>query len=63
MASWYRKFLKDFATIAEPLTALMKKDRRYELGDARQEVFEKIKTLIAFPPILARPSLDAQFVV
>ena len=30
MASWYRKFLKDIATIAEPLTALTKKDRRYE---------------------------------
>ena len=36
MASWYRKFLKNFATTTEPLTALTKKDRRYEWGDAQQ---------------------------
>ena len=35
VASWYRKFLKDFATTAEPLTALTKKDRLYEWGDAQ----------------------------
>ena len=63
MALWYRKFLKDFATIAEPLTVLTKKDRRYEWGDAQQETFEKIKTLIASAPILARPSFDTQFVI
>ena len=63
MASWYRKFLKDFATIAEPLTVLTKKDRRYEWGDAQQEAFEKIKALIASAPMLARPAFDAQFIV
>ena len=47
MASWYRKFLADFATIAEPLTSLTKKDRRYEWGAAQQEAFEKVKALIA----------------
>ena len=29
MASWYRKFLKDFATVAEPLTCLLKKSNKY----------------------------------
>ena len=62
MASWYRKFLKDFATIAEPLIALTKKDRRYEWGDVQQEAFEKIKALVASAPVLARPVFDAQFV-
>ena len=63
MASWYRKFLKDFATIAEPLTALTKKDRRSEREDAQQEAFEKIKALVSSAPVLARPTFDAQFVV
>ena len=63
MASWHRKFLKDFATIAEPLTALTKKDRQYEWGDVQEEAFEKIKALIASAPVLARPVFDAQFVV
>ena len=30
MASWYRKFLPEFATIADPLTRLTKKNFRYE---------------------------------
>ena len=63
MASWYRKFLKDFATITEPLAALTKKDRRYEWGGAQQEAFEKIKALIASAPVLARSAFEAQFVV
>ena len=54
MASWYRKFLKAFGTSAEPLTALTKKDRRYEWGDAQQEAFEKIKASCLQP----RYSLD-----
>ena len=33
MVSWYRDFLKDFATFAAPLTVLTKKDRRYEWGE------------------------------
>ena len=49
MDFWYRKFLKDFATIAEPLTALTKKDRRYEWGDTQQEAFE-IKALVSPAP-------------
>ena len=63
MASWYRKFLADIATIAEPLTSLTKKDRRYEWGAAQQEAFEKVKALIASAPVLARPSFNAQLVV
>ena len=63
MASWYRKFLKDFATIAEPLTALTKKDRRDKWGNAQQEAFEKIKALIALALVLAKPAFDAQFIV
>ena len=56
-ASWYRKFLADFATIAEPLTFLTKKDRRYE------GTFEKVRALIATASVLARPSFNALFVV
>ena len=57
------KFLEDVATIAEPLTALMKKDRRYEWGDTQQEAFEKIKALLSSAPVVARPSFEIQFVV
>ena len=54
MASWYRKFLKDFATLTAPLTALTKKDRRYEWGEQQQEAFERIKGLIVSALVLVR---------
>ena len=59
MASGYRKFLTDFATIAEPLTSLSKKDRRYEWRAMQPEAFERVNALIASAPVLARLSFDA----
>ena len=57
MGSWYRKFLKDFATLAEPLTRLNKKDRRYECTDEQQEAFNYIQAIVVSAPIQSRPNL------
>ena len=63
MASWYRKFLPDFATIAESLTRLTKQSVAYEWGETEQSAFEQIKALIASAPVLHRPSFNHQFVI
>ena len=63
MASWYTKFLKDFATLAEPLTRLTKKDRRYEWTDEQHEAFDHIQAFVASAPILSRPNFEEQFVL
>ncbi|MBJ4389643.1 hypothetical protein JGE18_25535, partial [Salmonella enterica subsp. enterica serovar Typhimurium] len=63
MASWHRKFLKDLATIAEPLTRLLKKGRRYEWGEEQQAAFEQIKALLATAPVLQSPRFDEEFVI
>lgn len=34
MASWYRRFIPDFATIAKPLHHLLKKSQRWQWGEA-----------------------------
>ena len=55
LASYYRKFVKGFATIAEPLTALTKKLVRFTWTPQTQEAFELLKqalmnaTSLAFP--------------
>jgi len=55
LASYYRKFVKGFATIAEPLTALTKKMVRFVWTPQAQEAFETLKqalmdaTSLAFP--------------
>ena len=55
MASWYRKFLQILASIAELLTSLTCKGRKYEWTD--------IKAVIAPAPVLTRPNIEAQFVL
>ena len=47
MASWYRKFLPDFATIADSLTRLTKKNFKYVWEEEQQRSFEHIKALVA----------------
>jgi len=55
LASYYRKFVKGFATIAERLTALNKKMVRYSWTPQAQDAFERLKqalidvTSLAFP--------------
>lgn len=63
MASWYRKFMKDFAKIAEPLTYLTKKEVKYHWGEEQQEAFEKLKCLIMTAPVLHRPHPEGQFII
>ena len=54
-ASYYRKFVKGFATIAEPLMALNKKMVRFSWTPQAQDAFERLKqalmdvTSLAFP--------------
>ena len=50
MASWYRKFLQDFATLTDPLTGLTTKGRKYEWGKAQETALQTTKALIASVP-------------
>ena len=44
LASYYRRFIKHFATLAEPLTSLMQgKSKSFVWTDEAQEAFEKLK--------------------
>jgi len=55
LASYYRRFVKGFATIAEPLTRLTRKMARFEWTEEAQLAFEALKkalveaTSMAFP--------------
>ena len=63
MASWYRKFLPDFARIADPLTRLTKKNFRYMWEEEQQQAFDHIKALISTAPVLHRPDFASRFVI
>lgn len=51
-ANYYRRFIKDFSKIANPLTELTKKDRPFEWNDKAQVAFEQLKEAILSEPVL-----------
>jgi len=55
LASYYRKFVKGFATIAEPLTKLTKKNVRFEWSDEAQTAFDTLKQALQDATSLAYP--------
>ena len=63
MASWYRRFIPDYATIAEPLTRLTRKNQKFEWLDEQQSAFERLKAMIMLAPTLQRPDPNSLFVV
>ena len=63
MASWYRRFIKDYATIADPLNKLTKKDIKSMWEEAQETAFQIIKKAISEAPLLHRPDPNAEFCI
>ncbi len=62
LASYYRKFIKNFAKIAAPLTNLLKKSIvTYEWEGACDETFETLKGILVKASMLKLPDFDKDF--
>ncbi|XP_066267523.1 uncharacterized protein [Branchiostoma lanceolatum] len=61
LASFYRKFVPGFATVAEPLVRLTDKNHRFKWTPACQTAFEHLKTQLTSPPLLAFPDFSREF--
>jgi len=55
---YYRKYIKDFCRIAEPLTNLTRKDVPFVWDRRCQQAFGTLKQKLLEPPILAYPAFD-----
>jgi len=58
LASYYRQFVKGSATIAEPLTRLIRKMARFEWTEEAQQAFETMKKTLVEAASLAFPVLQ-----
>jgi transposase InsO family protein len=61
LCSYYRRFVQDFARIAEPLHKLTGKRVKFEWDSACQLAFEKLKGRLVTSPILAMPQDEGQY--
>ncbi|XP_075908909.1 uncharacterized protein LOC142905723 [Petromyzon marinus] len=62
-ASYYRRFVAGFATIAKPLHALTSKGVAFHWGDAEQAVFDSLRNALVTAPSLAYPDFSVPFVL
>ena len=66
LCNYYRRFVKDFAKIAVPLNALLKREINKSFSSSDwstdcQNAFETLKTALISPPILRFPDMNKEF--
>ena len=61
LAGFYRRFVKDFGSIAAPLNELTKKDMPCVWVDAQQDAFMMLKDKLTHAPLLQLPNFDKTF--
>jgi transposase InsO family protein len=63
LASYYRRFVTQFADIARPLHLLTNKGQPFVWGEAQEEAFRSLKRFLTSTPVLASPIDDAGYVL
>jgi hypothetical protein len=63
LTGYYRRFIKNYAEIAKPLTTLLKKDKNYNWNDLCEHAFLKLKTILTNEPILQYPDFSKPFIL
>ncbi|XP_027184032.1 uncharacterized protein LOC113782339 [Coffea eugenioides] len=61
LAGFYRRFVRDFNTIAAPLTELIKKNENFHWGDSQEQAFHALKHKLTHAPVLALPDFSKTF--
>ncbi|CAN6687754.1 unnamed protein product [Malus baccata var. baccata] len=60
-AGFYRRFIKDFSKIAQPLCRLLQKDVSFEFNEACEKAFKHLKELLTTAPIITPPDWSIPF--
>ncbi|XP_040953670.1 uncharacterized protein, partial [Gossypium hirsutum] len=61
LASFYRRFVPNFSTLAAPLTGVIRKNSNFVWGEEQEKSFLKIKDCLTHAPLLALPNFDKTF--
>lgn len=61
LCNYYRRFVKGYSKITSPLTVLLSKDEEFLWTDKCQTAFDRLKTALTTPPVLAYPDHTRQF--
>ena len=60
---YYRKFIKNYSSIAQPLYKLQKKNTKFQWTQTKENTFRELKENLIKAPILSFPNFDKQFII
>ena len=63
LANYYRRFVKDFATLAKPLHQDTEKKNHFKWTEQCAPAFNQLKDCLTSPPILAMPDWSKPFIL
>jgi hypothetical protein len=63
LVGYYRRFVKGFSRIENPITELQKKNKKFLWRDKCVEAFQRLKGLLTTNPILKFPNMEKEFLV
>lgn len=63
LAGYYRRYIYDFAKLAQPLNVLLKKDAPFNWNASCLESFESLKSKLCNAPILIYPDFTREFIL
>ena len=61
LASFYRRFIKDFSTIASLLTEIVKKVVGFKWGEEQENAFRLLKSKLILTPLQSLPYFNKVF--
>jgi hypothetical protein len=63
LAGYFRRFVRDFASVARPLTDLTGKSVQWQWTREHQHAFDSLKTALVSAPVLTTPDFTKPFIV
>ena len=60
---YYRRFIDGFASLGSPLTTLTTKNVKFEWSEVCENIFQMLKDMLTFAPVLTLPMGTKGFVI
>ena len=61
--NYYRRFIKDYATMSSPLSSMLKNDSKFMWTEESKSMFYKLKEQLTQPPVLALPVKGGKYIL